>query len=205
MGKLLIVGLLVAWVAVLGPSVLRRGDERSPSSLDAARDRLAAIHHGRRSSVARSGPIFGSLSGYSRGLADPVRRVTATDGLRSRQRRRRKQILQLLFGSCVLTLLLAVGVSSRALLLVHLAADAALAAYLVLLRQIRGSGSQATRNRPPSRAAMPVRHTYVPVLFDSPALFDPGFEVDYSDDYDEYAVYDDDYGDYRDYRRAVNE
>ncbi len=159
MGNLLIVGLIAAWIVVLGPSVFRRRDERGPSSLDAARDRLAAIHLSRRGDHARDARNRHGLIGRSTQSVTPFnssavvgapRRPSQTNpfappSLRNRHQRRRAQILQVLLGSCALSLALAVGTSVASLWLLQLGVDAVLVAYIALLRSVRSRGRGSRR------------------------------------------------------------
>ena len=151
MGNLLIAGLVVAWIVVLGPSVFRRSDERGPISLDAARDRLAAIHLGRRGDhqgqrMPSRVIIADSMNGGE--LRRPTQaNPIARPGLAGRQQRRRAQILQVLLGSCALSFVLAVGTSVVSLWLLHLGVDAILLAYVAMLRHAKTRGLREGRRR----------------------------------------------------------
>ena len=157
MGKLLLLGLAIAWVVVLGPTLFRRNDERGPSSLDAARERLATIHQSRRvggrhlsaedqrarvSVEAVGGDSLGSLR-VTNGLSPD--RTLASTSHRKRRQRRRAQVLQILLGCCALSLLLAVGTSDGTVWLLNLGCDAVLLGYILSLRSVK---NRSARRRP---------------------------------------------------------
>ena len=163
-------------MVVLGPSVFRRSDERGPSSLDAARSRLAAIHQSRRSDSGRPRlAVQTYASGLPGGSTRPHQGPSqahpfAPPSLRNRHVRRRAQILQVLFGCCVLSVLLAVGTSVPSLWLLHLAVDAVLVLYILIVRSV----TSRSRRRPVRRAAAPAQQSMMsrPVaLFDADQEF----------------------------------
>lgn len=161
MGNLLLVGLVIAWVVVLGPTLFRRSDERRPSSLDAARDRLAAIYHSRRPLVGRDVRDSYGRTGFPIGAvaADPLRiganqfvgsslqRLSPSASLPKHQKRRRAQVLQILLGSCGLSFALAVGTSVGPLWLLQLGCDALLVGYVVVLRSVRNRSGRPNPRR----------------------------------------------------------
>ena len=159
MGKLLLLGLVIAWIVVLGPILFRRKDERGPSSLDAARERLASIHQSRRvggrhvSAVDRRARLsvqavgedpHGSLRVTNSLSPDPP---FASPSHRKRRQRRRAQVLQILLGCCALSVVLAVGTSDGAVWLLNLGCDAVLFGYILSLRSVKNRSGRRLPHR----------------------------------------------------------
>ena len=176
MGKLLLLGLAIAWIVVLAPTLFRRNDERGPSSLDAARERLATIHESRRGGGRHPSAedhrarlsvqaVGGDLHGSSRvtNALSPDRTLASTSH-RKRRQRRRTQVLQILLGCCALSLLLAVGTSDGTVWLLNLGCDAVLLGYILSLRSVK---NRSGRRRPHHVGATdPRRIRSAGVLFD---------------------------------------
>jgi hypothetical protein len=119
----------------------------------------------------------------SRRLAQPVRRVASPTGARQAfRKRRRKQILQMLVGSCVLTLLLTIGVRTGALLFAHLGTDAVLFAYVAMLRRVKQAG-RAERGRA-TRSAVREPASHRALLVDSESDSGPFDATAYAAAYD---------------------
>ena len=205
MGKLLLLGLAIAWIVVLGPTLFRRNDERDPSSLDAARERLATIHQSRRAGGRRLSAgdhrarvsiqavgedPHGSLRGTDSRSPD---RAFASMSHRKRRQRRRTQVLQILLGCCALSLVLAVGTSDGSVWLLNLACDAVLFGYIVKLRSVK---NRSGRRRPHEvgatdpRSVRPLGVRFAEnrnsgALRDGRGYFEPGDggDEDFRDDY----------------------
>ena len=139
--------------------LFRRKDERDPSSLDAARERLASIHQSRRvggrqvpavdrrarlSVQADGGDLHGSLRVTH--VLSPDRPL-ASPSHRKRRQRRRAQVLQILLGCCVLSVVLAVGTSDGAVWLLNLGCDAVLFGYILSLRSVKNRSGRRLPHR----------------------------------------------------------
>jgi len=158
---LLIIGVLVvAWIAFLAPTILKaRSNQGRSDSVGDFRHRLRALggthgdHH--RGTHTRSQPaLFGP--------------VTVGNGTMSPAQKRRRDVLLILAGAVVVTLLAALVMRSPLFIFLQLVADAALGAYVYLLLQFKqragssslGSSSRALRPIPgtpttPAYAAYP--------------------------------------------------
>lgn len=141
LGKLLVLGLVVAWVAVLGPSLFRRSDDRSPTSLDAARDRLASLHHGRRGSVVARSSVPPNRSVRPGSSPFAVARA-------SRSAHRRRQVVAVLVFGMVGSLSIAFATRNLAAFGLHLAIDGMFLLFVMTVRGARSGSSQRGRGVP---------------------------------------------------------
>jgi Flp pilus assembly protein TadB len=127
---ILVIGL--AWVAFLGPTILRARNRQSRS------DSVGDFHH-RLTQLGRTNGRHRDHGLKSNGLS-PQRPLFAPSASRrpmSAVQKRRRDILLVLAGVAGFTLLLAVAARSTPLVLLNLLADAALVAYVYMLVQMR--------------------------------------------------------------------
>ena len=128
---ILIIGL--AWVAFLGPSILRaRNRQGRTDSVGDFSHRLTQLGRTNGRHSDRRQDRSNSLS-MQRPLFAPSR---STQQMTPTQKRRR-DVLLVLVGAVAVTLVLAVYMRTTPFLLLNLVADAALAGYLYLLVQVR--------------------------------------------------------------------
>ena len=128
---MLLVFLALAWAAFLIPPMLRNRGTRSADSISSFRQQLRTLE--------RTTP--GGLPRIPRPQAalQPIA-IRAQSGMpvgRGEARRRRRDILFVLAGTVVITLLLAVVMPGGVTVVFQLAADATLGAYVFLLVQMR--------------------------------------------------------------------
>jgi hypothetical protein len=133
---LILVVLAVVWVAVLVPPFLRgRREGRPGDSINSFRRQLNVLER----ATPTAGPSFpSSVVNRSTPVRVPPRSYVApaTIASRRRARQRRRQVLQVLVGCVLLTGALAV-VAGGVFVLVNLAVDLTLVAYLGLLIQMQ--------------------------------------------------------------------
>ncbi len=157
---LVIVILAVMWTVVLVPPLLRSRSEGRPSaSVGDFRRQLSTLQRTMPHSMSRmagrpAGPYrpLRPAAG-SRSVALAARPTLAVAGPRFEVRRRRQNILFALAGSAVLTAVLAGGMYSRTLWLLHIALDVLLVSYIVLLVQSRRADEVRTMRDQWFRAA----------------------------------------------------
>jgi hypothetical protein len=134
--QLILVVLAVVWVAVLVPPFLRgRREGRPGDSINSFRQQLNVLERAAPSGRAsfpssvihRPSPVRVPPRGYV---------APATIASRRRARQRRRQVLQVLIGLALLTATLAVA-AGGVFLVIHLAIDVVLVAYLALLVQMQ--------------------------------------------------------------------
>ncbi len=127
---ILIIGL--AWVAFLGPTILRARNRQGRS------DSVGDFHH-RLTQLGRTNGRHGDPRARSNGLSlqRPMFAPSASHRPMSAVQKRRRDILLVLAGVAGVTLLVAVAARSTPLILLNLLADAALVAYMYMLVQIR--------------------------------------------------------------------
>jgi hypothetical protein len=156
---ILIIGL--AWIAFLGPTILRARNRQGRSdSVGDFHHRLTQLgrtngRHGDRrhdlpTTLSPQRPLFGPSASH--------RPMTAVQ-------RRRRDVLLVLAGAVGLTLLLAFATRQVPFVLLNLLADAALAAYVYLLVQIR---QQAREQRVKVRFLGSAYRAPAPYLLDVP-------------------------------------
>ncbi|HEX2191846.1 MAG TPA: hypothetical protein VHH09_01510 [Acidimicrobiales bacterium] len=183
MTLLVLVVLAIIWVAVLVPPALRaRAEGRPGDSISAFRRQLVVLRrtgpHAARSAApdrARPhtyGPLstapVGSVTSLAARRAQAARRPAgaparamapaAVSAARGRTLRRRRDVFTALVGAAAVTLLLGVIPAFRVLLLVHLAVDVLLGAYVALLirqRSIAAERELKVRFLPESRPVQP--------------------------------------------------
>lgn len=123
--------LAIAWGAFLLPPLLRgRSSVRPGNSVSSFKRDLAVL--GRAAPGAPMVPLAGRD------------RLPGTPAGRSAARRRRRDVLAVLVGAAVFSLLLALAFGGM-LVLLHLAVDAALAGYVYLLVQMRKDAERSVR------------------------------------------------------------
>jgi hypothetical protein len=157
----LVLVIALAWIAFLGPTILRARNRQGRSdSVGDFRHRLTQLgrtngRHGERRhdmpmSSSPQRPLFAPQS--SRPPMSPVQR-------------RRRDVLLALSGAAALTLLVAVATRSAPFILLNLLADAALVAYVYMLVQIR---HQAAERRSKVRFLGSAYRAPAPYLLDAP-------------------------------------
>ena len=155
----LVIGL--AWIAFLGPTILRARNRQGRSdSVGDFRHRLTQLgrtngRHGERrndtpASSSLQRPLFAPRSTYR-----PMTPV----------QRRRRDVLFALSGAAAITLLVAVVTRSAPFILLNLLADAALVVYVYMLVQIR---HQAVERRSKVRFLDAAYRVPVSYLLDAP-------------------------------------
>jgi hypothetical protein len=128
----LILIIALAWVAFLGPSILRARNRQGRT------DSVGDFHHrltqlGRTNGRHRDHPRRPAALSFQRPMFGPTpsgRPMTATQ-------RRRRDVLLVLAGLVAVTLLAALATRSVPMFLLNLLADAALVAYVYMLVQIK--------------------------------------------------------------------
>jgi hypothetical protein len=179
---LVLVVLAIIWVAVLVPPALRaRAEGRPGDSVHAFRRQLVVLRRTGPHSSRSVAPEWGRSRGYgSRGPA-PVTSLTArraqatqrpasrslravgtsrgsVSAARSRTLRRRRDVFAALLGTAAVSLVLGLVPAFRVLLLVHLAVDVLLVAYVTLLirqRSLAAEREMKVRFLPESRRVEP--------------------------------------------------
>jgi hypothetical protein len=127
---ILLIGL--AWVAFLGPTILRARNRQGRSdSVGDFRHRLLQLGH----TNGRHRDARDTKVGLS--LQSPMFAPSASRRPMSAVQKRRRDILLVLAGAVGVTVLLAFATRSAPLILLNLLADAALVAYVYMLVQIR--------------------------------------------------------------------
>ncbi len=127
----LVIGL--AWIAFLGPTILRARNRQGRSdSVGDFRHRLTQLGrtNGRHGERHHDMPTSSSLQ-------RPLFAPSSMQRSMSRVQRRRRDVLFGLSGAVAITLLLALATRSTAFILLNLLVDAALVAYLYMLVQMR--------------------------------------------------------------------
>jgi hypothetical protein len=155
----LVIGL--AWIAFLGPTILRARNRQGRSdSVGDFRHRLTQLGrtNGRHGERRHDMPTSSSLQ-------RPLFAPRATHRPMTRVQRRRRDVLFALSGAVAITLLVAVVTRSAAFILLSLLADAALVAYVYMLVQIR---QQATERRSKVRFLGSAYRAPAPYLLDAP-------------------------------------
>ena len=181
---MVLVVLAIIWVAVLVPPALRaRAEGRPGDSVHAFRRQLTVLRRTGPHSSRSVGPEWNRSRGYgSRGPA-PVTSLTArraqtaqlhrpasrssravgrsrvgVSATRSRTLRRRRDVFAALLGAAAVSLVLGLVPAFRVLLLVHLAVDVLLVAYVALLirqRSLAAEREMKVRFLPESRRVEP--------------------------------------------------
>ena len=130
--------LAVLWAVVLVPPLLRsRRSQRSADSIVDFNYKLDMLGHmnGRRRRRAPAAPLPARVPAATAALA-PVPYAGPTTAAQ-RSARRRRAVLQVLGGSLVATLFLAIGAHSLAFWLLQIVVDVLAAAYLALWAWVR--------------------------------------------------------------------
>jgi hypothetical protein len=154
---LVLVVLAIIWVAVLVPPALRaRAEGRPGDSVSAFRRQLVVLRRTGPHASRSVAPEWGRSRGYGSRGPSPVTSLTArraqathrpvagasravgtsrvaASAARQRTLRRRRDVFTALLGAAVVSLVLGVVPAFRMLLLVHLAVDVLLVAYVALL------------------------------------------------------------------------
>ena len=179
---MVLVVLAIIWVAVLVPPALRaRAEGRPGDSVSAFRRQLVVLRRAGPHASRSVGPEWGRSRSYgSRGPA-PVTSLTArraqathrpvgrsprvagmsrmgVSAARSQTLRRRRNVFTALLGAAAVSLVLGLVPAFRVLLLVHLAVDALLVAYVALLirqRSLAAEREMKVRFLPDSRPMEP--------------------------------------------------
>lgn len=128
--------LAVVWAAVLIPPAVRaRAEGRPGDSISAFRRQLAGLHRTspRSAQVRMAQPVGTSSHHRPRVTAPPV----VSNATRRRTLKRRRDVLTGLVAAAVVTLVLGAIPALRAMWVLHLLVDTALAAYVVLLVRLR--------------------------------------------------------------------
>jgi hypothetical protein len=179
---LVLVVLAIIWVAVLVPPALRaRAEGRPGDSVHAFRRQLVVLRRTGPHATRSAAPEWARSRGYgSRGPAPvtslaarraqathrPVSRSPRAVGVsrvgvptaRSRTLRRRRDVFAALLGAAAVSLLLGLFPAFRVLLLVHVAVDVLLVAYVALLirqRSLAAEREMKVRFLPESRRMEP--------------------------------------------------
>ena len=179
---MVLVVLAIIWVAVLVPPALRaRAEGRPGDSVSAFRRQLTVLRRTGPHTGRSTASDWGRSRGYgSRGPAPvtsltarraqathrPVGRSSRVVGIsrvgapaaRSRTLRRRRDVFTALLGAAAVSLVLGLVPAFRVLLLVHLAVDALLVAYVALLirqRSLAAEREMKVRFLPDSRPMEP--------------------------------------------------
>ncbi|MEX1009035.1 MAG: hypothetical protein WD271_14485 [Acidimicrobiia bacterium] len=157
---ILVIGL--AWVAFLGPTILRARNRQGRS------DSVGDFHH-RLTQLGRTNGRHGDRE-KSTGLSlhRPMFAPSASHSPMSTVQKRRRDILLVLAGAVGATLLVAVATQSTPLILLNLLADAALLAYVYMLVQIR---QRAREQRVKVRFLGSAYRRPAPYLLDGPDQF----------------------------------
>ncbi|NLV54248.1 MAG: hypothetical protein GXY13_01410 [Acidimicrobiales bacterium] len=125
MGLPVLILLAIAWAAFLLPPIVRnRAAVRPGRSVNTFRHDLAVLGRATPGTTGRRSSLAGAA------------RLPGTPTSRAQVRRRRRDVLAVLAGLAVFTLLLALAFGGP-LILAHLLVDAALAGYVYLLVQLR--------------------------------------------------------------------
>lgn len=160
---ILVIGL--AWVAFLGPTILRARNRQGRS------DSVGDFHH-RLTQLGRTNGRHAGHREKSNGLSlqRPMFAPSASASRRpmSAVQKRRRDILLVLAGAAGVTLLAAVAARSTPLILLNLLADAALVAYVYMLVQIRQT---AREQRVKVRFLGSAYRSPAPYLLDGPDQF----------------------------------
>lgn len=129
---LVIVVIGLAWVAFLGPSILRARNRQGRT------DSVGDFSH-RLTQLGRTNGRNGDRRERSNSLSmqRPLFAPTRSTHRMTPAQKRRRDVLLVLGGAVAVTLLVAVYTRTTPFLLLNLLADAALVAYVVLLIQIR--------------------------------------------------------------------
>lgn len=182
---MVLVVLAIIWVAVLVPPALRaRAEGRPGDSISAFHRQLTVLRragpHGGRSSApdwtrargsgSRTAAPASSVTSLTARRAQASRRApayaprgramapAAVSTAHSRTLRRRRDVFTALVGAAAVTLLLGLVPAFRVFLLVHLAVDVLLAAYVTMLIRQRGLAAERemkVRFLPESRPMQP--------------------------------------------------
>ena len=132
MTVVLILIIILAWVAFLGPSILRARNRQGRS------DSVGDFHHrlaqlGRTNGRHRDHPKRPAALSFQRPLFGPTQNGHGMSPIQ----RRRRDVLLVLAGIVAVTLLAALVTRSMPMFLLNLLADAALVAYVYMLVQIK--------------------------------------------------------------------
>ncbi len=183
---MVLVVLAIIWVAVLVPPALRaRAEGRPGDSISAFRRQLRVLRRTGPSASRSAAPDWMRAPSYGSRPAAPVtsltaRRAQATRGpaayssyssysprppairrvspARSRTLRRRRDVFTALLGAAAVSLVLGLVPAFRVLLLVHLAVDVLLVAYVAMLirqRSLAAEREMKVRFLPDSRRVEP--------------------------------------------------
>lgn len=149
MGVPVLILLAVVWAIVLVPPFVRnRAELRPGSSVSSFRQDLAVIGRTQPGSTHRAvghslQPISSNPAGAAApmGAPAPAAPIPGTPTGKAAARKRRRDVLFALAATAGFTLLLALAFGG-AMVLLHVAVDAALAAYVYLLVQMRKSAEE---------------------------------------------------------------
>lgn len=126
--------LLLIYAAVLLPPLLRSRLNRDPvDSVGAFRRHLRVLESA--TPAANSVAAHASRGGLPGDVRMPP--TWAREARRAETLRRRKRVMQILLAVCAITLVLGLVPSLRPVLFMHVVADMALGAYVVMLARVR--------------------------------------------------------------------